>query len=144
MSVDVNKKIWKIKISLNAKAFAWHLDRGVILTKDNLVKCNWYQSNNSLFCHHNDIIKKYSSNANFLDLYSLHVGSTLYPTRSIANISDNLIMGSIIGLKCLLGWVPLFCRYCYIEMPRFLMIKILVRSYRLSTGARHCSVHGRI
>jgi hypothetical protein len=58
MSVDDNKKIWKIKISLNAKAFAWHLCRRVILTKDNFVKRNWYQSTNSLFFHHNEIIKK--------------------------------------------------------------------------------------
>jgi hypothetical protein len=35
-----NKKIWKIKISLKKKVFAWYLCRGVILTKENLAKRN--------------------------------------------------------------------------------------------------------
>jgi hypothetical protein len=33
-----NKKIWKMKISLKDKNCAWYLHRGVILTKDNLIK----------------------------------------------------------------------------------------------------------
>jgi hypothetical protein len=36
-----NKKIWKMKIPLKNKFFAWYLRRGVILTKDNLIKRNW-------------------------------------------------------------------------------------------------------
>jgi hypothetical protein len=35
-----NKKIWKIKISLKNNFLAWYLHRGVILTKDNLIKQN--------------------------------------------------------------------------------------------------------
>jgi hypothetical protein len=35
-----NKKIWKMKIPLKNKIFAWYLRRGVILTKDNLIKRN--------------------------------------------------------------------------------------------------------
>jgi hypothetical protein len=35
-----NKKIWKIKIPLKKKVFAWYLCRGVILTKENLAKRN--------------------------------------------------------------------------------------------------------
>jgi hypothetical protein len=35
-----NKKIWKMKIPLKNKVFAWYLHRGVILTKDNLIKRN--------------------------------------------------------------------------------------------------------
>ena len=38
--VDNNKKIWKMKIPLKNKIFAWYLRRGVILTKDNLIKRN--------------------------------------------------------------------------------------------------------
>jgi hypothetical protein len=32
-----NKHIWKMKIPLRIKVFAWYLRRGVILIKDNLV-----------------------------------------------------------------------------------------------------------
>jgi hypothetical protein len=38
--VDNNKKIWKMKIPVKTKIFAWYLRRGVSLTKDNLVKRN--------------------------------------------------------------------------------------------------------
>jgi hypothetical protein len=38
--VDHNKEIWKLKIPLKTKVFAWYLLRGVILTKDNLAKHN--------------------------------------------------------------------------------------------------------
>jgi hypothetical protein len=46
-----NKKVWKMKIPLKTKSFAWYLCRGVILTKDNLVKCNWHVSSSCVFCH---------------------------------------------------------------------------------------------
>ena len=34
------KKLWKLKAPLKIKIFLWYLRRGVILTKDNLAKCN--------------------------------------------------------------------------------------------------------
>ena len=42
--VDDNKKVWQMKIPLKIKVFTWYLRRGVILTKDNLVKRNWHGS----------------------------------------------------------------------------------------------------
>ena len=38
VAVNNNKKIWKMKIPLKNKIFAWYLRRGVILNKDNLIK----------------------------------------------------------------------------------------------------------
>jgi hypothetical protein len=35
-----NKTIWKLRMPLKTKVFAWYLRRGVILTKDNLAKRN--------------------------------------------------------------------------------------------------------
>jgi hypothetical protein len=32
--------VWKLKLPLKKKIFLWHLKKGVILTKDNLVKRN--------------------------------------------------------------------------------------------------------
>uniref|UniRef100_A0A453CQN9 Reverse transcriptase zinc-binding domain-containing protein n=1 Tax=Aegilops tauschii subsp. strangulata TaxID=200361 RepID=A0A453CQN9_AEGTS len=54
--VDNNKKIWKMKIPLKNKIFAWYLRRGVILTKDNLIKRNWHGSPRCVFCHHDETI----------------------------------------------------------------------------------------
>jgi hypothetical protein len=52
-----NKKIWKMKISLKMEVFTWYLRRGVILTKDNLVKYNWQRSKSCVFCHQDKTIK---------------------------------------------------------------------------------------
>ena len=35
-----HKMIWKLKIPLKIKIFFWYLQRGVVLTKDNLVRKN--------------------------------------------------------------------------------------------------------
>jgi hypothetical protein len=37
-------KLWKLKIPLRIKVFGWYLRKGVILTKNNLVKQNWHDS----------------------------------------------------------------------------------------------------
>jgi hypothetical protein len=57
ITVDNNLKIWKMKIALKTKVFAWYLRRGVILTKDNLVKRNWHGRKKCVFCHHYENIK---------------------------------------------------------------------------------------
>ena len=50
MPVDSHKKLWKMKMPLKTKIFAWYARRGVILTKDNLVKRNWHGSTKCVFC----------------------------------------------------------------------------------------------
>lgn len=45
-----DQTIWKIKIPLKIKIFAWYLRRGVILTKDNLAKRNWNGSKLCVLC----------------------------------------------------------------------------------------------
>ena len=37
-----NKFIWKLKLPLKIRIFLWYVQRGVILTKDNLAKRNWF------------------------------------------------------------------------------------------------------
>ena len=41
VSVDNNKKNWMSKIPLKVKICMWYLLRGVVITKDNLVRRNW-------------------------------------------------------------------------------------------------------
>ena len=40
--VRVSRDIWQTKLPMKIKVFMWYLKRGVILTKDNLVKRNWH------------------------------------------------------------------------------------------------------
>ena len=54
---NLNKRLWKLKAPLKIKIFLWYLRRGVILTKDNLVKRNWQGNQQCCFCHENEIIQ---------------------------------------------------------------------------------------
>ena len=83
--VDSNKKIWKMKIPLKTKVFAWYLRRGVILTKDNLAKRNWHGSKKCVFCTHDESIKHLFFHCEFArSIWSaVQIGSTLYPPGAL-------------------------------------------------------------
>ncbi|WVZ96532.1 hypothetical protein U9M48_042161 [Paspalum notatum var. saurae] len=49
--------IWKLKIPLKIKIFLWYLHHGLILTKDNLAKRNWHESQKCCFCDSNETIE---------------------------------------------------------------------------------------
>jgi hypothetical protein len=55
---NINKGLWKLKAPLKIKIFLWYLRRGVVLTKDNLVKHNWHGSKQCCFCHKDETIKR--------------------------------------------------------------------------------------
>jgi hypothetical protein len=90
-----NKSIWKMKIPLKTKVFAWYLRRGVILTKDNLAKRNWHGCTKCVFCHENETIKHLFFSCRIArSIWSIiQIGSTLYPPRSVANIFGNWLNG---------------------------------------------------
>jgi hypothetical protein len=52
-----HKIIWSLKVPLKIKIFLWYLQHVVILTKDNLVKHNWKDSQKCCFCNCNETIK---------------------------------------------------------------------------------------
>jgi hypothetical protein len=52
-----HKKIWKMKIPLKIKISLWFLQRGVVLTKDNLAKKNWKGSQKCISCNRNETIQ---------------------------------------------------------------------------------------
>ncbi|WVZ95101.1 hypothetical protein U9M48_040905 [Paspalum notatum var. saurae] len=54
---NLNKMIWKIRAPLKVKIFLWYLRKGVLLTKDNLTKCNWQGSKSCAFCHNDETIE---------------------------------------------------------------------------------------
>lgn len=98
VAVDNNHKIWKMKVSLKIKFFAWYLRRGVILTKewkDNLAKQNWNGSPKCVFCHHNETIKHLFFKCNFAhSIWSfIQMASNLYPSSSVVNMFGNWLWG---------------------------------------------------
>ena len=90
-----NKAIWKMKMPLKTKVFAWYLRRGVILIKDNLAKRNWHGCKKCVFCHHDETIKHLFFQCQFArSIWSIiQIGSTLYPPHSVANIFGNWLNG---------------------------------------------------
>ena len=52
-----SKDVWKVKVPLKIKVFMWFVHKQVILTKDNLVKCNWTGSTRCSFCDRDETIK---------------------------------------------------------------------------------------
>ena len=52
-----NKFIWKLKLPFKVKIFVWCLLKGVVLTKDNLVKRNWQEDLSCCSCHKNKFIR---------------------------------------------------------------------------------------
>ena len=52
-----HKMIWKLKIPLKIKIFLWFLERGILLTKDNLAKKNWTGSQKCCGCNSNETIQ---------------------------------------------------------------------------------------
>jgi hypothetical protein len=80
-----------MKIPFKNKIFAWYLRRGVILTKDNLIKRNWHGNKTCVFCSQYETIKYLFFHCNFARSIWLviQVASGLYTPTSIANIFGN-------------------------------------------------------
>ncbi|KAE8786750.1 hypothetical protein D1007_39331 [Hordeum vulgare] len=55
--VPTSSHIWKIKVPLKIKIFMWFVHKGVILTKDNLLKRRWVGNPRCCFCDNNESIK---------------------------------------------------------------------------------------
>jgi hypothetical protein len=75
--------------------FAWYLHRGVILTKNNLIKWNWHGSSSCVFCTQDKTIKHLFFQCSFAhSIWSvIQVASDLYTPISIANIFGNWLNG---------------------------------------------------
>ena len=86
-----HKLIWKLKIPLEIKIFLWYLQRGVILTKDNLARRNWKGSHKCCFCNSNETIRHL-----FFDCHHaksiwriVHLATGLSPPISISHMLGN-------------------------------------------------------
>ena len=56
-SIPCNSRVWKIKVPLKIKIFLWYLQKGVILTKDNLLKRRWKGESKCCFCPKDETIQ---------------------------------------------------------------------------------------
>ena len=101
-----HKFIWKLKIPLKIKNFLWYLQRGIILTKDNLARKNWTGSQKYCGCNSNETI-----NHLFLDCHYARMvwrviffATGLTPPRSISQMFSSWLSNQHIKIRQLI-WV---------------------------------------
>ena len=80
-----------MKIPLKLKVFTWYLRKGIILTKVNLVKQNWHESTECVFCPQQEKIKHLFFECRFAHfIWSvIQMASKLYPPMYVANVFGN-------------------------------------------------------
>jgi hypothetical protein len=57
MANNMQKQLWRLKVSLKIKIFMWYMKKEVVLTKDNLAKRNCGGSKQCSFCLHDETIQ---------------------------------------------------------------------------------------
>jgi hypothetical protein len=57
LSAPRKNVVWKLKLPLKVKIFVWYLQKGVVLTKDNLVRRHWKGSLKCCFCNLEETIQ---------------------------------------------------------------------------------------
>ena len=93
--ISVMNHFWKIKIPLKVKIFLWYLEKGVVLTKDNLFKRNWRGSNKCCFCINEETIQHLFIECPFARLawWAVQCAFNLSPPLSIENLFGNWLNG---------------------------------------------------
>jgi hypothetical protein len=86
-----HKFIWKLKIPLKIKIFFWYLQRGVILTKDNLARKNWKGSQKCCFYNANETIKHLLFDCHHAKQIwrIVYLATSLSPSKSISHMFGN-------------------------------------------------------
>jgi hypothetical protein len=136
-----------MKIPLKTKKIRWYLCRGVILTKDNLVKQNWHGSTRCVFCHQDETIKHLFFQCRFArSIWSaIQVASRLYPPTSVVNVFGNWLHGIDLRFRMLIrvGALAVIWALWLCTNDKKIMIKIVL-SCRLSTDVPVFSVYGHL
>jgi hypothetical protein len=101
---NLNKHLWKLKAPLKIKIFMWYLQRGVILTKDNLAKRSWQGSKVCYFCHKDETIQHLFFECRFPQAVwsMIHADLGLSQPRSVSNIFGSWLWGLEKDLKPLI------------------------------------------
>jgi hypothetical protein len=86
--VPYNTLIWKLKLPLKIKVFMWYLYKGVVLTKDNLVRRQWQRDKKCCFCSLDESIQHLLFNCHFVKFMwrIIHIFFNLIPLTSIHNM----------------------------------------------------------
>jgi hypothetical protein len=94
-AIPFNTFIWKLKLPLEIKVFLCYLFKGVILTKDNLVRQQWQGDRKYCFCSSNEFIQHLFFDYHFAKFLwrIVHVSFNLLPPTSIHNLFTGWLDG---------------------------------------------------
>jgi hypothetical protein len=102
-----NSLLWKLKLLLKIKKFLWYLNKGVILTKDNLVLQNWTGSTRCVYCSEKETIQHLFFECHYAKFLwrALQFAFNIQGPMSINNMFTNwlLIFGSKQRKQILVG-----------------------------------------
>jgi hypothetical protein len=108
-----NHAIWKLKLPLKVKVFIWYLIKGVVLTKDNLVKRRWKGSLKCCCCNIDESIQHLFFDCTYARLVwrIIQVSFNISPPLNIQHMFngwvqgiDKKIMYKILIGACTLRW----------------------------------------
>ena len=90
-----HKVLWRLNLPLKIKIFRWYLLKGVVLTKDNLVKRNWHGNKKCGFCNSDETIQHLFIHCHFAHYMwrLLYCCFGLRPPRSIKHVFGNWLLG---------------------------------------------------
>ena len=91
----INKSLWKLKLPLKVKVFLWFLHRGVILTKDNLVRRNWHGNEKCCYCSNNETIQHLFFECHMARLIwrIIHITFGLQKTNNVIHMLGSWLQG---------------------------------------------------
>jgi hypothetical protein len=100
-AIPYNTLIWKLNLPLKIKIFLWYLYKGVILTKDNLVRRQWQGDRKCCFCSSNESIQHLFFDCHFAKFVwrTVHVSFNLLPPASVHNMFTGWLEGINLKLK---------------------------------------------
>jgi hypothetical protein len=90
-ALPFNNVIWKLKIPLKTKVFAWYLIKGVVLTKDNLARKQWHGNIPCYFCACSETIQHLFFNFDLAKFIwrLVHVSFSLSPPTSMHHLFND-------------------------------------------------------
>uniref|UniRef100_A0A8I6WC46 Reverse transcriptase zinc-binding domain-containing protein n=1 Tax=Hordeum vulgare subsp. vulgare TaxID=112509 RepID=A0A8I6WC46_HORVV len=96
--------IWDIKVPLKIKVFMWFLHKGVVLTKDNLIKRSWRGRSNCCYCDQNETIRHLFLDCPLAKLLwrTIHIAFNVIPPTCINSMFTTWLNGVDVQLSRLI------------------------------------------
>jgi hypothetical protein len=134
--IQINTKVWKMKIPLKIKIFMWYIQKGVVLTKDNLAKRNWNGRKQCSFCMNNESIQHLFFKCYYVRfLWGLaHITFGIPPPRNRAHMFGSWTSGTGWGggrvlKRQLLAGASVFCWTIWLSRNDVVFDKTPIKSF---------------